>query len=173
MSVLSLLLDGAMIAMLAATIYYAVTLKKRLGVLHGESAAMGARLDDFTRAADRAEQSLAALKALPASADRPAASIMSPAQIERANAVRDELIFLIEAGDKVASHLKNVEKSVSRTVFSTVAQPSANASTLRKAAGGAPRTVSRAAPKSNGAPVLRDPGPREPVAGEPVLRATA
>lgn len=172
MSVLALLLDGAMIAMLAATIYYAVTLKKRLGVLHSEGAAMQARLDDFTRAADRAEQSLAALKALPASAGRSPAPIMSPAQIERANSVRDELIFLIEAGDKVASHLKNLEKSVSRKVFSTV-PPAANASTLRKAAGGAQRPAAGAVPKANGTSILRDPGLREPVVGEPVLRATA
>lgn len=168
MSVFSLLLDGAMIAMLAATIYYAVTLKKRLAVLHTESADMQSRLAEFTRAADRAEHSLAALKALPPSNDAPHKPIMSPAQLEQANAVRDELVFLIQAGDKVASHLKSLEKSVSRSVFSAVPPTSANASTLRKAAGGA-----RPVAKANGRPVMAESAAFDDERQEPVLRATA
>ena len=83
MTVFGFLLDATMIILLIVTIHYALQLKKRLAVLRNEGAEMQARLDGFTEAAGRAEQSLAALRALPASPPAAPVAVAGPAQLER------------------------------------------------------------------------------------------
>ncbi len=171
MTVFGFLLDATMIVLLIVTIHYALQLKKRLTVLRNEGAEMQARLDGFTEAAGRAEQSLAALRALPASAPQRPVAVTGPAQLERAQAVRDELAFLIEAGDRVAKHLKQLEKSVSRSAFDAAGPRPAGASTLRRAAGaGAP--APGPAPATNAE--IRPHGPSDAkITPHPLMRAAA
>lgn len=97
----SLIIDVLIICLLAATTGYCIVLNRRLGQLragHGEFVQL---IGSFNDATERAEASVARLRA--ASEDNGGAL---GDRIEEAQALRNDLSFLIERGARLANDLK-------------------------------------------------------------------
>lgn len=97
---ISLMLDGLVAALLVATIVYAAILNRKLGRLRADRAEMEQQIARFVECTQRAEASIKHLKAV---ADEAGQSLQQP--IDRAMAVRDELVFMIERGDTLSEKL--------------------------------------------------------------------
>ena len=97
---MSLMLDALVAALLAATIVYAAILNRKLSRLRADRAALEAQIARFVECTQRAEASIKHLKAVSDEAGR---SLQQP--IDRAMAVRDELVFMIERGDSLSEKL--------------------------------------------------------------------
>ena len=94
----SLLLDLLVAVLLAVTIGYAVTLNQRLKGLKKHKDELEALAASFAQATTRAEESIGRLKS--SVSELHAAS-------ERANALRDDLAFLVERGGAIADRLED------------------------------------------------------------------
>jgi hypothetical protein len=90
----------ALVALLAATLWYAVRLERRLGVLRRDNAALEALVAGFNEATARAEASTARLRAAAEGAGRQVTE-----QVEGAARLRDDLLFLLERGEQLADRL--------------------------------------------------------------------
>ena len=100
---ISIALDVALVAMLAGAIFYAVRLNRTIEALRegkGELAALVGRFDD---AAAHAERSIAKLGQATAEQGKALDSAIAEAQ-----ALRDELAFMLERGDTVADRIANL-----------------------------------------------------------------
>lgn len=97
---MSLMLDALVAALLVATIVYAAILNRKLGRLRADRAELEAQIARFVECTHRAEASIKHLKAVTDEAGR---SLQQP--IDRAMAVRDELVFMIERGDSLSEKL--------------------------------------------------------------------
>lgn len=97
---MSLLLETLVAALLVATIVYAAILNRKLGRLRADRAELEAQIARFVECTHRAEASIKHLKAVSEEAGR---SLQQP--IDRAMAVRDELVFMIERGDTLSEKL--------------------------------------------------------------------
>jgi hypothetical protein len=89
----SLAIEGIVSVLLVAVIVYASRLNRRLADLRGQGAELQEGIARFDEAAARAEAAAARLKAVGAEAER---SVR--AALDRAQAVRDELMFLADRG---------------------------------------------------------------------------
>ncbi|MFQ5784692.1 MAG: DUF6468 domain-containing protein [Alphaproteobacteria bacterium] len=96
----TLVLDGVIVVLLAATIAYCVILNRRLGELRGGHAEFIKLVESFNAATERAETSIAGLRE--ASAEK--GGILDQ-RIEAAQALCDDLSFLVERGERVADRL--------------------------------------------------------------------
>ena len=97
---ISIALDVALVAMLAGAIFYAVRLNRAIVALRegkGELTALVGRFDD---AAAHAERSIAKLGQATAEQGK-----TLDAAIAEAQALRDELAFMLERGDTVADRI--------------------------------------------------------------------
>lgn len=97
---ISLMLEALVAALLVATIVYAAILNRKLGRLRADRAEMEQQIARFVECTQRAETSIKHLKAVTDEASR---SLQQP--IDRAMAVRDELVFMIERGDTLSEKL--------------------------------------------------------------------
>lgn len=97
---ISLMLEALVAALLAATIVYAAILNRKLGRLRADRAELEAQIARFVDCTQRAEASIKHLKAV---ADEAGRTLQQP--IDRAMAVRDELVFMIERGDALSEKL--------------------------------------------------------------------
>lgn len=97
---MSLMLEALVAALLVATIVYAAILNRKLGRLRADRAELEAQIARFVDCTHRAEASIKHLKAVSEEAGR---SLQQP--IDRAMAVRDELVFMIERGDTLSEKL--------------------------------------------------------------------
>ena len=97
---ISLMLEALVAALLIATIVYAAILNRKLGRLRADRAEMEQQIARFVECTQRAETSIRHLKAV---ADEASRSLQQP--IDRAMAVRDELVFMIERGDTLSEKL--------------------------------------------------------------------
>lgn len=97
---ISLMLEALVAALLVATIVYAAILNRKLGRLRADRAELEAQIARFVECTQRAEASIKHLKAV---ADEAGRSLQQP--IDRAMAVRDELVFMIERGDTLSEKL--------------------------------------------------------------------
>ena len=97
---MSLMLEALVAALLVATIIYAAILNRKLGRLRADRAALEAQIARFVECTLRAE---ASIKQLKATSDEAGRSLQQP--IDRAMAVRDELVFMIERGDSLSEKL--------------------------------------------------------------------
>lgn len=93
----------ALALLLAATLWYAVRLERRLGVLRRDNAALEALVAGFNEATTRAEASTARLRAAAEGAGKQVAE-----QVEGAGRLRDDLLFLLERGEQLADRLDSV-----------------------------------------------------------------
>lgn len=97
---ISLILDGLVILLLAATIVYCIILNRRLALLRKNEGELHVLIASFNQATARAEAGIGSLKK---AADGVRDSLRS--QIEDAKALCDELSFIIERGDTLAARI--------------------------------------------------------------------
>jgi hypothetical protein len=95
--------EVALAMLLAATLWYAIRLERRLGVLRRDNAALEALVAGFNEATSRAEASTARLRAAAEGAGKQVAE-----QVEGAGRLRDDLLFLLERGEQLADRLDTV-----------------------------------------------------------------
>jgi hypothetical protein len=100
MTHLPLFLDGLMVLLLLVTIIYAVVLHRRLAALRGDRQAFETFVTRFDAATARAESAVRGLKN---AAEECKKQIGDP--MARAEAMRDELLFLIDRADTVAGRV--------------------------------------------------------------------
>lgn len=99
---LGLVLDAVIVVLLVATIVYAATLSRRLNRLRDSRQEMEEAVKGFAEAATKAD---AAIKGLKHAAEESGAPLQK--QIDRAQGLRDELRFLIEAAESLAGRLES------------------------------------------------------------------
>ena len=97
---LSLILDVVVAVLLAATIVYAALLNRRLQGLRANKAEFEAMVTEFNDATRRTE---GAIQALRLAADQTAKALS--VQVERGQALRDELAFLTNRADGAAERI--------------------------------------------------------------------
>lgn len=97
---LALILDVLLAVLLVATIVYAIVLNRRLAVLRANRGELEEFLTRMNEATSRAE---ASLKGIRQAAERAQRGIDEPMQ--KAQALRDELLFLIERADSSAERI--------------------------------------------------------------------
>ena len=102
----SLLIEGLLVLLLTATIYFAVRLNKRLTVLRVEKEQLEKLITQFELVADRAHSSLSGLRA---TADQVKSDLDDATN--KSHAMRDELAFLIERADINAEKLAQLSSS--------------------------------------------------------------
>ena len=103
---LDLTLDVILIALLLATIVYAMVLHRRLGALRSDKEDLEAFLDRMNRATVKAD---ASLKGIRETAERAQQTLHEP--LNKAHAMRDELLFLIERADSSAARMAEASSS--------------------------------------------------------------
>ena len=101
-----LLLDSMIVVLLAATIVYAFILNKRLQALRNNRSELEQAARSFAEAAQRADDSIKSLRSV---SDGAGAELRE--QIHRAQSLRDEMKFLVEAGDALADRLEGAASS--------------------------------------------------------------
>jgi hypothetical protein len=95
------LLEIALVALLAATLFHAVRLERALGVLKSDRAALKELVEGFNASTQAAEQGIAKLRAAADGAGRTVAR-----QSEAAQALKDDLQFLVDRGERLADRLE-------------------------------------------------------------------
>lgn len=129
-----LILDGLIVVLLCATVVYAATLNRRIARLRDNRA----ELDQAARAmSDAAVKADAGIKGLKLTAGSVGAAIQS--DIDKARALRDELVFLVEAGEALAGRLEAAAAGTGRA---------AEDNRARAAGFAPPKPAERAAPKT-------------------------
>ena len=102
----SLLIESLLVLLLAATIYFAIRLNRRLTVLRVEKEQLEKLITQFELVADRAHSSLSGLRA---TADQVKSDLDDATN--KSHAMRDELAFLIERADTNAEKLAQLSSS--------------------------------------------------------------
>ena len=102
----SLLIEGLLVLLLTATIYFAIRLNKRLTVLRVEKEQLEKLITQFELVADRAHSSLSGLRA---TADQVKSDLDDATN--KSHAMRAELAFLIERADINAEKLAQLSSS--------------------------------------------------------------
>lgn len=97
-----LILDCLIIVLLAATIFYAAILNRRLSQLRSKRGELEGAVRAFAEGAAKADTAIRGLKETTRDAGRALQS-----EIDRAKALRDELSFLVDAGNALAVRLEN------------------------------------------------------------------
>jgi hypothetical protein len=111
-------LEAVLVLLLAATLWYAVRLERRLGVLRRDNAALEALVAGFNDATARAEAATARLRAAAEGAGRQVAE-----QVEAAGRLRDDLLFLQERGEQLADRLDAIVREARGTAAERAAAP--------------------------------------------------
>ncbi|MCS6853581.1 MAG: DUF6468 domain-containing protein [Elioraea sp.] len=93
-------LEALLVALLALTLWYAVRLERRLGVLRRDNAALEALIAGFNEATARADTAILRLRS--AAED---AGARVTAQIEAAERLRSDLHYLTERAETLADRL--------------------------------------------------------------------
>lgn len=111
---LSLAIDIVFSVLLLATIIYAVSLNKKLTIIYNSREELRGLLENFALALERADVGVSELK-------KTANSIGQDLdkQIKLASTLKDDLVFLNERGEKLASHL---EKELRASAFQSPQQ---------------------------------------------------
>ncbi|NBC31464.1 MAG: hypothetical protein GVY13_02190 [Alphaproteobacteria bacterium] len=102
-----LILDSLVIILLMATIFYAAVLSRRLSQLRRHRKDLDGAIRSLAEAAARADNGIKGLKH---TAEETGNRLQS--QIDRANALRDELALLVDSGDALAERLGAAEHPV-------------------------------------------------------------
>jgi len=117
---ISIALDVALVAMLAGAIFYAVRLNRTIEALREGKGELAALVGRFDAAAAHAERSIAKLGQATAEQGKALDSAIAEAQ-----ALRDELAFMLERGDTVADRIANLTptKPVPVSAFKPAPEP--------------------------------------------------
>lgn len=108
-SVLSVLLDLMMMSLLVTAIAYAIKLHRQLAALRASRGEMEKFVAEFSATVQRAEASVRGLK----QAAREGGDDLER-QIEKAHGIRDELAFLVDSADKIATRLSDRAATATR-----------------------------------------------------------
>ncbi len=100
----ALILDGVVILLLLATIGYAAVLNRRLTRLRSAKEEMETLLREFGEAGTKAQQALAALHG-----EGQATAERLDGLLEQAASLSDDLVFLIDRGERLADGLASSE----------------------------------------------------------------
>ena len=100
------LLEGFLILLLAATLFHAVRLERALGVLKRDRSTLEALVAGFNTSTRQAEAGIERLRAATDVAGRQIAR-----QIEQATALKDDLAYLMERGERLADLLDALVRS--------------------------------------------------------------
>ncbi len=142
----SIILDVLVAVLLSVTIAYAMVLNRRLGRLRRDKAQLELMAGNFAEATTRADESIGRLKDMGDSLRR---------NIEKAQALHDDLTFLIDRGEVAADRLEDIVRAA-RTESGMTGRP-------EKAAGPVAETAPAPAPAA--APEIRgEAGRTEPQA---------
>ena len=95
------LLEIALIGLLGATLFHALRLERALGVLRRDRAALEELVAGFNASTRQAEQGIERLRAAADGAGRQIAR-----QTDAAEALKDDLVFLIGRGERLADRLE-------------------------------------------------------------------
>ncbi len=106
MSGWQLLLELALIGLLAATLFHALRLERALGVLKQDRAALDELVAGFNASFRQAEIGIDQLRSAADGAGRQVAR-----QIEAGRAVQGDLAFLVERGERVADRLEQLVRT--------------------------------------------------------------
>lgn len=136
---LSMILDGVMIVLLATTIIYAFVLNRRLGSLRSEKEGLEVFIEKLGEATRRAEGSLGGMRE---AAEQYQTAVRD--STARAEALRDELAFLVDRADGSAERL--AERS-SRGPDAETGQSNAGQSESGNSGSGAGPAANAAKPK--------------------------
>jgi len=101
-----LLLDGILAVLLLATVVYCYILNRRLGNIRAAGDQMKDLVGKFSTATEQAQAGIAALRQ---AAENDGQKLQDA--MEMARVMRDELAFLTESGDALASRLAGARKS--------------------------------------------------------------
>ncbi|MBK1670065.1 hypothetical protein CKO28_18685 [Rhodovibrio sodomensis] len=145
MAEVSVLLDVLIAGLLAATIFYAVVLNRKLGELRNNKAEMEAMVNRLVETTERAEHGLAELKA--AAHDK--GEELSQ-KVSDAKALSDDLGFLVDKGTSLADRMeRQIGAARKVTADPRGVEPMGMQDTARPANTGAKASTS-AAPAANG-----------------------
>ena len=97
----SLVIDAVVIALLAATIFYAFRLERRIANLRNTHTALADVIRELNTTAARAEASIRDLKAAAATSGQALDD-----RIKQARSISDELGFLLQSGDRLGQRLE-------------------------------------------------------------------
>jgi len=97
------MLELVLVVMLATTLFHAVRLERALGVLKRDRATLEALVAGFNDSTRQAEQGIERLRATADGTGRQIAH-----QAEAATALKNDLAYLIERGDKIADRLDSL-----------------------------------------------------------------
>jgi hypothetical protein len=100
------LLEIALVALLAATLFHAMRLERALGVLKRDRAALEELVASFNSSTRAAEQGIERLRAAAEGAGR-----QVQRQAEVAAGLKDDLLFLTERGERLADRLDLLVRS--------------------------------------------------------------
>jgi hypothetical protein len=100
------LLDIALVLLLTLTLFHAMRLERALGVLQRDRAALEELIGRFNSSTRQAEQGVDQLRTAAEGAGRQIAR-----QVETATALKDDLVFLIERGERVAERLDGMVRA--------------------------------------------------------------
>ncbi len=129
MAYLSLLLDLVLIGLLATGISYAVRLTRQLADMRASRSEMERFVLEFNATVSRAEAGIKGLK----NASRSAGDDLEKL-IERGQNLRDELHFLIESADQIASRLSDKAALATRGAAASEPSSSSKTTTAKQAA---------------------------------------
>ena len=94
------LLDVVVVVLLAVTLFHAVRLERALGTVRRDRAALAEMLEGFDASTRQAESGIDRLRGLADGAGRQIAK-----EVQAATALRDDLAFLIERGERLADRV--------------------------------------------------------------------
>jgi hypothetical protein len=134
-------LSIAVIVLLAATLFHAVRLERRLGVLKRDRAALEALVKGFNDATIRAEAATARLRGAAEGAGKSLS-----AQLEGAEGLKSDLAFLIERGESLADRLDQSVRAARQAAPSPAAAAPATLAAMSRAAFGEPVQPETASP---------------------------
>ena len=94
-------LDGLIVVLLLATIFYAVALSRRLGALRDNRKEMESAVRRFAEASGKAD---ASIKGLRRAADETGGSLQT--LVDRAQTLRDEMAYLVDTAEALVERLE-------------------------------------------------------------------
>jgi len=98
--------ESVLVVLLAATLVYAVRLERALGVLKRDRAALESLVASFNASSRQAEAGIEQLRAAADGAGRQMAR-----QIDTVGRLKDDLIFLLERGERLADRLDGLVRA--------------------------------------------------------------
>lgn len=112
------ILELVLVAMLGATLFHAVRLERALGVLKRDRAALEALVSGFNASTRQAENGIERLRA---TAD--GAGLQIARQAEAALALKDDLAFLTERGERLADRMDALVRAARPLVHEGASAP--------------------------------------------------